>query len=267
MKKIIRLIKATPLLILISIVSVPAINLNAAGSKQMYYEIRAYHVKNSAQAERVDSYLRDAYLPALHKAGITSAGVFKPVAGDTAFGRVIFVFIPYTSLSQYQKVTALVEKNKDHQKNGKAFLDAPYNDPPFTRYESILLKAFTNMPVFAPPSYTNPAGDRIYELRSYESATEGKAGKKIEMFNKGGEIALFQSLGFNAMFYGEVLMGCRKPNLMYMITFQDMKTHDEKWAAFVNSEEWKKMSGMKEYEFTVSRIVKYLLSPTSYSDF
>jgi NIPSNAP len=267
MKKIIRLIKATPLLILISIVSVPAINLNAAGSKQMYYEIRAYHVKSSAQAERVDSYLRDAYLPALHKAGITSVGVFKPVAGDTAFGKVIFVFIPYSNFNQYQKVTALVEKNKDRQKNGKAFIEAPVNDPPYERCESILLKAFENMPVFSPPAYTNPAGERIYELRSYESATEEKAAKKIEMFNNGGEIALFKSLGFNAMFYAEVVMGNRKPNLMYMTTFQDMKTHDEKWAAFVNSEEWKKLSGMKEYEYTVSRIVKYLLSPTSYSDF
>ena len=267
MKKIIRLIKATPLLILISIVSVPSINMNAAGSKQMYYEIRGYHVKSSAQAERVDSYLRDAYLPALHKAGIDKIGVFKPIASDTAFGRIIFVFVPYTNLSQYQKVSALVEKNKDHQKNGKAFLEAPVNDPPFVRYESILLKAFENMPVFAPPAYTNPAGDRVYELRSYESATEEKAAKKREMFNKAGEITLFQNLGFNAVFYGEVVMGSRKPNLMYMITFQDMKTHDEKWQTFVSSEEWKKMSGMKEYEFTVSRIVKYLLSPTSYSDF
>ncbi|OFY66603.1 MAG: hypothetical protein A2V64_13480 [Bacteroidetes bacterium RBG_13_43_22] len=86
------------------------------------------------------------------------------------------------------------------------------------------------------------------------------------MFNK-GEITLFQSLGFNAVFYGEVMMGCRKPDLMYMITFQDMATHDEKWQTFRNSEEWKKMSGLKEYENTVSRISRYLLSPTSYSDF
>jgi len=266
MKKILRLITRTPLLVMLFIVSVPSPDLSAAGAKQMYYEIRAYHVKSSAQSERVDSYLRDAYLPALHKAGIPGVGVFKPVASDTSFGKVIIVFIPYTSLKQYEKVTALVENNRDYQTNGKAFIDAPFNDPPFTRYETLLLKAFEGMPAFAPPVYTNPAGERVYELRNYESATEAKAVKKIEMFNN-GEIALFKSLGFNPVFFGEVLMGSRMPDLIYMITFQDMAAHDSKWQDFRNSEEWKKMSGLKEYENTVSRITRYLLSPTSYSDF
>jgi len=266
MKSNYRIISTITCLIMFSISGIFS-DLNAAGPKQMYYEIRAYHIKNTAQSERVDSYLKDAYLPALHKAGIPAAGVFKPVAADTAFGKVIFVFIPYANLKQYEKVTALVEKNMDYQENGKEFLDAPYNDPPFTRYESILLKAFANMPAFTPPVYTNPAGERVYEMRSYESATEAKAVKKIEMFNRGGEIALFQNLGFNAVFYGEVLMGSSKPNLMYMITFPDMNTRNQKWDVFRNSEEWKKMSGLKEYENTVSRIGMYLLSPTSYSDF
>ena len=260
------LIKSSITCLIIFLLSVPIADLSAAGAKQMYYEIRAYHVKSSAQSERVDSYLRDAYLPALHKAGIASVGVFKPVASDTSFGKVIIVFIPYASLKQYEKVTAMVESNRDYQKNGIAFIDAPFNDPPFTRYETFLLKAFEGMPAFAPPVYTNPAGERVYELRNYESATEAKAVKKIEMFNK-GEIALFKSLGFNPVFFGEVLMGSRMPDLIYMITFQDMATHDAKWQEFRNSEEWKKMSGLKEYENTVSRITRYLLSPTSYSDF
>jgi hypothetical protein len=244
----------------------PSPLLNAAGAKQMYYEIRAYHVKNSNQSERVDSYLRDAYLPALHSAGIPKVGVFKPIASDTSFGKVIIVLIPYNDLDQYQKVFSLVEEDKDYLMNGTEFLAAPVSDPPFERYESILLKAFENMPVFAPPAYSNSVGDRIYELRSYESATEEKAAKKIEMFNK-GEITLFQSLGFNPVFFGQVLMGNRKPNLMYMITFRDMATHDEKWQEFRDSEGWKNMSGLKEYENTVSHISMYLLCPTSYSDF
>ncbi len=260
------LIKLSITYLIMFLLSVPVANLSAAGAKQMYYEIRAYHVKSSGQSERVDSHLRDAYLPALHKAGITSVGVFKPVASDTSFGKVIIVFIPYANLKQYEKVTAMVENNSEYQNNGKAFIDAPFNDPPFTRYESYLLKAFEGMPAFSPPMYTNPAGERVYELRNYESATESKAAKKIEMFNN-GEIALFKSLGFNAVFFGEVLMGNRMPDLIYMITFQDMATHDTKWQDFRNAEEWKKMSGLKEYENTVSRITSYLLSPTSYSDF
>lgn len=267
MKTFTTLMKGLNIVLILCVLSATVTNVNAAPSKQMYYEIKVYHVKNSAQAERVDSYLRDAYLPALHKAGILSVGVFKPVASDTAFGKVIFVFIPYKTFDQYLKAAASVDNNKDYQENGKAFLDAPYNDPPFTRYESILLKAFYEMPVFAPPVYTNPTGERIYELRSYESATEAKAAKKIEMFNKGGEVALFKKLGFNPMFFGEVLMGSDKPNLMYMTTFRDMQTHDAKWMTFRNDPEWKRISGLEEYKNTVSKANIYLLNPTSYSDF
>jgi hypothetical protein len=104
-------------------------------------------------------------------------------------------------------------------------------------------------------------------LRSYESATEAKAVKKIQMFNQGGEIKLFDQLGFNALFFGEVLVGSHKPNLMYMITFSDMASHDTKWKSFGTHPEWKRLSSMEEYKNTVSKANPYLLHPASYSDF
>ena len=82
-------------------------------------------------------------------------------------------------------------------------------------------------------------------MRSYESATEAKAVKKIEMFNQGGEIDLFKSLNFNAVFYGEVLVGSHKPNLMYMTTFADMESHDEHWKAFTTHPDWLKLKECK----------------------
>ncbi len=266
MKKIADLPRTLVMVLIISVLSTLINSLNAASAKQMYYEIKIYHVSNSVQAERIDSYLKDAFLPALHKTGITSVGVFKPVADDTSFGKLIYVFIPYKNISQYLKLPSQLEKDRVYRNAGKEFLDAPYDDPPFVRYESILLKAFTEMPIFVTPAYTNPAGERIYELRSYESATEAKAAKKIEMFNS-GEIALFQKLGFNPVFFGEVLSGSHKPNLMYMTSFRDMKIHDEKWISFRNDPEWGKMSGLEEYKNTVSKADVYLLHPTSYSDF
>jgi hypothetical protein len=35
-----------------------------------YYQIKVYTLKDKAQETAVDSYLKDAYLPALHKAGV-----------------------------------------------------------------------------------------------------------------------------------------------------------------------------------------------------
>jgi hypothetical protein len=239
-----------------------------AAAKQQYYEIRIYQIADKAQEGMVDAFLKDAYIPALHKAGISKVGVFKPVETDTAtYGKLIYVFIPFRTLEQYEELPGILEKNNAYAEAGKAFIDAPFDKPPYKRYQSILLKAFLYMPEFEAPVYKTPAAERIYELRSYQSATEAKAAKKIQMFNQGGEIALFEKLKFNAVFYGEALAGDEKPNLMYMTTFSDMKSHDEHWKAFGEAPEWKKVSGLEEYKNTVSKNNTHLLHPTSYSDF
>jgi len=255
-------------LIVLAIVAFSVRGYGAVPVKQQFYEIRIYHVAQKAQEDRVDSYLKDVYLPALHRAGIAKAGVFKPVETDTAaFGKLIYVFIPFISVDQFMQLPEVLKSDQVFNQEGKSFADAVYNDPPYARYESIFLKAFMYMPQFVAPVYSNNPSERIYELRSYESATEAKAIKKIEMFNQGGEIKLFESLGCNALFFGEVLVGSHKPNLMYMITFSDMKSHDDHWIAFRASPEWKTLSGMAEYKNTVSKASPYLLHPTSYSDF
>lgn len=265
MKKSKILYRTLPALLLF--MSVALNGLGAAPAKQEYFEIKIYRVSQKSQEDRVDAYLKDAYLPALHRAGISKVGVFKPIETDTTYGKLIYVFIPFKTIDQFMQLPELLGKDKVFADAGKSFVDAPYNDPPFKRYESVLLKAFMNMPEFMAPKFTTPPSERIYELRSYESATEAKAVKKIEMFNQGGEIALFKSLDFNAAFFSEVLVGSHKPNLMYMITFSDMKSHDDHWKAFRDSPEWKKVSGMEEYKNTVSKANPYLLHPTSYSDF
>ncbi len=246
--------------------SVPLI-VSAAQPKQQYFVIKIYRISGPAQESMVDAFLKDAYLPALHRAGIPKAGVFKPVEADTAAGKLIYLFIPFRSVDQYLGLSDILGKDQVYQQAGKSFLDSEYNNPPYKRSETILLKAFAFMPEFRAPSYTNPASERIYELRSYESATEAKALKKIEMFNEGGEIKLFEDLKFNPVFFGQVLFGSHMPNLMYMTTFKDMATHDERWKAFGSSEAWKKLSGMEEYKNTVSKANPYLLHPAFYSDF
>jgi hypothetical protein len=254
-----------PALFLLLFVSINAIVTGQP--KQQYYEIKIYRIADKTQESTVDAYLKDAYLPAIHRAGIPVAGVFKPVEADTAFGKLIYVFVPFKSLDQYMQLADNLDKDKVYTQAGKAFLDAPFDKPSFVRYESIFLKAFSKMPVFRVPKYTTAPAERIYELRSYESATEAKAAKKIEMFNEGGEIQLFETVGSNAVFYGQVLLGSNKPRLIYMTTYADMKSHDEHWKAFVASEGWKKLSSMEEYKNTVTKALPYLLHPTSYSDF
>ena len=241
--------------------------ISAQKGKQMYYEIKIFRFNSPEQAQVTDNYLKNAFIPALHKAGISNIGVFKPIEKDTAFGKMTYVFIPYKTPDLYFKLVTTLEGDQTYQQAGKDFLDADVKQAPFTRYESIFMKAFAFMPEMKVYPYTTPVSERIYELRSYESATEAKALKKIHMFNEGGEIKIFENVGSNAVFYGQVLFGSQKPRLMYLTTYADMKSHDEKWAAFRIHPEWKKLSSMEEYRNTTSKTKAFLCHPTDYSDF
>ncbi len=239
----------------------------ACAAGRDFYQIQVYRLNGKTQEARVDNYLKNAYLPALHRAGIKTVGVFKPIATDTTFGKQMIVWLPLSSPDQLDKLHEALLKDKIYQTAGADFLNAPFDNVPFLRKESILLKAFPQAPAFTIPKFKTKPEQRIYELRSYEGPTDFLFRQKVKMFNEGGEIKLFKSLEFNAVFYASVISGSTMPNLMYMTTFADLTAHDAHWEAFKNHPDWKKLSALDEYKHTVSRIVKILLYPTDYSDF
>jgi len=232
-----------------------------------YYQIQVFRLTGKVQEEKVDNFLKNAYLPALHRAGIQKIGVFKPIESDTTAGKRVYVWIPFTSLEHFAKIQDVLAGDMEYQAKGIDFLGALYDQRPFVRKESILLKAFPDAPNYFIPNHQTTPSARIYELRSYEGPTENLFHQKVKMFNEGGEIKLFKKLDFNAVFYAEVVSGSTMPNLMYLTTFADMPTHDARWDAFRAHPEWKTMSALPEYQNTVSRSVKLLLHPTDYSDF
>ena len=48
--------------------------------KPGFYQLKVYHLKDGTQEAQLDAYLQQAYLPALHRAGIARVGVFKTIA-------------------------------------------------------------------------------------------------------------------------------------------------------------------------------------------
>jgi hypothetical protein len=253
-------------LILIAIFVTFLTNSGMAKSRD-YYQIQVYRLTGKVQEEKVDNFLKNAYLPALHRAGIKSVGVFKPIETDTLSGKRVYVWVPFSSLEQFAKIQDVLHKDEEFQMSGKDFLGAPFDLIPFVRKESILLRAFPDAPNFILPNFQTAPSTRIYELRSYEGPTENLFRKKVQMFNEGGEMKIFSSLNFNALFYSEVISGSTMPNLMYMTTFSDMESRKAHWDAFKNHPDWKKLSGMAEYKNTVSKSVILFLHPTDYSDF
>jgi hypothetical protein len=239
----------------------------SAPPKKEFYEIKIYHVKNAEQESRVEKFLKDAYLPALHRLGIKNVGVFKPVAADTASaGKLVYVLTPLKSLDQLLTIPKQLDKDAQYLSAGKDYIDAEYKNPPYTRFESIILHAFDDMPVHSKSKLTGPKSERIYELRSYEGHTEKIYKNKVKMFNAGGEIPLFERLGFNAVFYGEVIAGSKMPNLMYMTTFANKADRDAHWKTFSDDAEWNKLKVNPEYQNNVSKNVQLFLYPTDYSD-
>lgn len=241
--------------------------VQAQNVKREFYEIKTYKLNSKEQEVKVDEFLKNAYLPAMHRMGIKAVGVFKPIESDSAFGKRVYVITPYSSLAQVLKLQDALVEDKQFNNDGKDYIEAVYTSPPYVRIESVLLRAFTGMLKMEVPALSGPRAERIYELRSYESATEKIYRNKVEMFNKGDEVGLFKRLGFNAVFYAEVISGGSMPNLMYMTTFNNQAERDEHWKAFGAAPQWKQLSAMPEYQHNVSKNTQYFLRPTEYSDY
>jgi NIPSNAP protein len=243
-------------------------NLNPEGfTSEEFYQIKTYTFDNGEQEKITDQYLKEAYLPALKRQGLSNIGVFKPRANSADTTNKTYILIPFLSLNQFSLVEEKLAKDQTYLKAGSAYLTSLHDKPPYQRIESTLLKAFVEMPTLRPVALDGPRADRVYELRSYESATEDLYQKKVDMFNAGGEVALFEQLEFNAVFYAEVISGSKMPNLMYMTTFSDLESRDAHWKAFVDAPKWKEISALPKYQNTVSHADVMLLYPTEYSDY
>jgi hypothetical protein len=230
-----------------------------------YYQIKIYHFKTQAQENTLDNYLKNAYLPLLHKKGINNVGVFKPVETDTA-DRRIYVFLPFKTWKSIETFNASAEEPNSFAVNDQDYTNAAYNKAPYSRIETIILTAFVTRPQPLAIKLTGERAKRVYELRSYESPTEALNYNKVRMFNS-GETDLFDRLGFNPVFYGNVIAGSHMPNLIYLTTFNDKADRDKHWDAFGKDAQWKDLSGRKEFQNNVSKGDITFLYPTDYSDF
>lgn len=251
------------LALLLSVIGI--IQTFAAAPAREFYELRVYHFNNKAQQERVEAFLKDALLPALHRVGINRTGVMRTMEGDTT-GLKLFVLIPFKSMDQLLNLPQQLQNDKQYAAVGNDYLNSKFDNPPYTRFETVIMKAFVNMPVLMVPKLNTPKADRVYELRSYESPTEERHISKVKMFNEGGEIDIFKQIDANPVFWGDVIAGSHMPNLMYLTTYANKTAREDHWKVFKAHPDWKKLSAMPEYQKNVSHSDILFLQPTDYSD-
>jgi hypothetical protein len=257
---------AFPFFVLSFIFFISSVSLKAQDGKKDLYELRVYHLENLKQGEITENYLENAFIPAAHRAGVKNVGVFKPLPSEPDAGKKIYVFLPFSNSKDYFRFRRKLKSDPKHQEDGKAYIHAAYDNPSFSRIETSLMQAFETRPRMALPNLSAPKSERVYELRSYESATERLYRQKVKMFNE-GEIDIFDELNFNGIFYGEPLAGANMPNLVYLTAFENLEDRDEHWATFSDYPAWLSLKANSEYDNTVSKNDKRLLRPTSYSDF
>lgn len=238
-----------------------AANAGPNGDRE-YYELRAYRLKPGAPSVLLETYLEKALISALNARGIAHVGVFtEPEAKD---GPAVWVLIPHASLESVVNVTASLNRDPAVQAAGAEYLQSPKATPAFDRIDSWLLLAFAGMPKHAVPAGAATRAPRIFEMRSYESFSELKALKKMDMFND-GEIEVMKEVGLAPVFFAQALTGKDLPHLTYMMSATDRDAHKQHWAAFGKHPVWVKMRNDPQYADTVSKNTSRFLVPTSYS--
>ena len=235
----------------------------AAGPE--FYLWRQYVLRNGAAPARLADYLQNAAIPALNRLGHTPIGVFNVFAGVP--GPTSFVLIPLPGLESLATLEGRLEKDAEYLKAAAPYLDATAADPAYVRIESSLLSAFPKFPRLAVPSQVATKGPRLFELRTYESASEKAHLAKVKMFSELGEIEIFKRVGLMPVFFARTLVGSRMPSLVYMLVYDDMAAREKGWAAFSKDPEWAKLRATPGFSDAdiVSNITSIYLRPAPFS--
>jgi hypothetical protein len=235
----------------------------AAGGRN-FYELKRYQLRNGPEPKLVDTYLREAALPALNRAGIKPVGVFGGMIGPE--NPAVYVLIPYGSLGAMATVRSTLAQDEEYQRRAADYLNAPASQPAYIRFESWLLEAFETVPHIEVPPAAAEHRSRIFELRTYENPSEKANRTKLRMFNT-AEISIFRRTGLRPVFFGNTLIGDRMPCLTYMLTFESLAERERNWRAFGSDPDWKKLSRTPGYTDPeiITNISNVILSPAAYS--
>ncbi len=231
-------------------------------TEQEYYELRIYRIWDFEKQKIAENHLKDALIPALGRMGLDRIGVFKNTEDENDHD--IFVLISFPSIDKFTNLNRTLAADKEYQESAASYFSRDLKDPIYKRIESRFMKAFEGIPTMEIPQVSADKSERLFELRLYQSHTEDHARRKVQMFND-GEIQIMRDAKLGPVFFGETLIGPDVPNLVYMLSSSNAETHKEHWNAFLKHPEWKRIKVLEEYKDTVSKIEKWILKPTSYS--
>ncbi len=232
---------------------------HAAIGRKHCFELRHYEIESAEHKRAFNRFLDAAAIPAFNRAGVGPIGVFEMAEGES---HDLWMLLPHDSLGSVVAANTKMLADAEYMEKGHDVLTTPKNEPAYKRFDSSLLLAFDHCPRLEVPT---EADSRVFQLRIYESHNTVMAKRKIEMFNEGGEIAIFRETGLDPVFFGERIIGDKMPNLTYMLGFDDTDAMKTAWDKFRNHPDWKELRSREYYKDTVSHITNLVMQPTAVS--
>jgi hypothetical protein len=246
----------------LSCTSTPTGTAKASHQKREYYELRVYRLKEGGDRSLLDGYLQNAAIPAWNRLGISPVGVFTEKEPKEA--AAVWVLIPYPTVEHFATASIKMSADPAYLSAGLQYLQTTKEKPGFERINSQFFIAFAEIPKIELPAYCREKRERMFEIRTYESYSEVKGQKKVDMFNN-GEIQVMRDVGLGPIFYGQAIVGQDLPHLTYMLSAENDAAHKEHWGVFGKDPRWDKMKNDTQYADTVSRIRNWFLVPAPYS--
>ncbi len=241
-----------------------AVAQTPAPGPREYYQLRRYNLMSGPQLKLTETYFNDALIPALTRMGMGPIGAFRlDIGQDTP---MYYLLVPGSSVEALAELDLRLGKDDDFLKVAAPYWNATAASPAFLRVEISLLKAFEGWPKLTLPPWTAAKSKRMFQLRTYESPSNGDHVRKVEMFHS-GEFEIFLKSGFHPVFFGDTLFGSQTPNLTYMLSFESTAEMDAKWDVFRADPNWKKLSASPRFAFDqiVTNITNITMSPLACS--
>ena len=198
---------------------------SAQGKGREFYQLRRYHINGGPQRKLCDDFFRDALLPALGRLKIGPVGVFDLTIGPETPS--IYVLMPSLSAEMLATVENLFgARRRIQQSRGQRSCKRQPRSRRSTAWRVRSCRLLRNGRGSCLPSATASHGARIFEMRTYEGATDQDHKRKLEMMQS-GEADIFTKAGAEQVFYGDTLIGTRLPNLTYMLAFASLADRDK----------------------------------------
>jgi len=238
----------------------PRAQAPSGGAAPLVFELRRYRLHTGTMATRLGAYVKDALVPALGRMGIGPVGVFNVAVGE---GPTLHVLIPHKDAASALTLVDRLSADAEYLEAAAPLRNLPSSDPPYVRVDSSLHAAVPTFPAIEKPAGAAAGPSRLFELRTYRSHSVLGHRKKVEMFEQGGELAIFKRVGLDTVFFARDVVGAGLPSLTYMLVFADAATREKNWDVFRQDPAWLKLRAQPGYADAeiVSGITSTILRP------